>query len=61
MSFQIYLGSATLNSAEGQTVNVNGDSALINPNYDSNTFNYDLALIQLPESVEFSGKFDGWL
>lgn len=56
MSFQIFLGSATLNSAEGQSFDVDADSAIINPNYDDVTLNYNAALIQLPEPVQFSGE-----
>lgn len=56
MSFQIFLGSATLNSAEGQSIDVDADSAIVNPNYDDATFNYNAALIKLPAPVEFSGN-----
>lgn len=55
MSYQIFLGSATLNSGTGQTVNVDGENTIVNPDFNQDTLENDLALIRLPESIEFSG------
>lgn len=58
VSFDIFLGTATLNSnSEGAVrVTVGGGNAIVHPEYNSSTFNYNVALIRLPEPLVSSGK-----
>lgn len=56
VSYEIFLGSATLGSSSGQSITVDGENALINPEFVESTLNHDIALIRLPEPVEFSGE-----
>lgn len=59
ISFDIFLGSAILNSnAEGtkRFREVDAVNGIVHPLFDSNNLNYDVALIRLPEVLGFTGE-----
>lgn len=58
LSFTLYLGGTTLGNEEDGRLTIVATDYLAHPSYNSNNLNNDVALIRLPEPIEFSGSYN---